>query len=265
VTFMRSTFLATVLMTSSVALSACATVPSGHVGILVRAGGVDAEPLHEGDHFVGPFDAVETYVLRAQERSEDLAALSGDGAMLEARASVMTFHPLPAEVVALAREIGPDYYQTVVRPVVRSTLRRALAALRADALDAPGIGGVERTVTEEIARRLRPCHIVFDAISLRTLRVAPRSEAYQAVVETGVKEQEALATRQLVELAWQQAEALRAEGRGIAAAQSVVSPTLTPASLLDEENRAWARLVGAPSAHVEVHALAQPYLLEVKP
>jgi regulator of protease activity HflC (stomatin/prohibitin superfamily) len=231
----------------------------------MRVGGVDAKPLREGDHFIGPFDAVETYDLRAQEQSEDLAALSGDGAMLEAHASVMTFHPVPEEVVALARETGPDYYQAVVRPVVRSTLRRVLAAYRADALDTPGIGRVERAVTEETAQRLRPYHIVFDSISLRTLRMAPQSEAYQAVVETGVKEQEALAARQHLELARQHAEERRAEGRGIAAVQTLISPTLTPALLMDADNRGWSKLLNAPSTHVEVHSSAQPYVLEVEP
>jgi regulator of protease activity HflC (stomatin/prohibitin superfamily) len=194
-----------------------------------------------------------------------LAALSSDGAMLEAHASVMTFHPVPTEVVALARETGPDYYHVVVRPVVRSTLRRVLAAFRVDALDTPGIGRAERAVTEETAQRLRPYHIVFDSISLRTLRIAPRSEAYQAVVETGVKEQEALAAPQLVELARQHAEERRAEGRGIAGAQSVIAPTLTPALLMDEENQGWSRLLNAPSTQVEVHSVAQPYVLEVEP
>jgi regulator of protease activity HflC (stomatin/prohibitin superfamily) len=248
-----------------VALSACATVPSGHSGVLLRTSGVDPELLREGVNFIGPLAGVETYDLRAQEQSEDLDALSADGVMLVAHASVMTFHPVPAEVVALAREVGPDYYQVLVRPVVRSTLRRVLAAFRADALDTPGISRTEREVTEATARRLRPYHIVFDSISLRTLRIAPTSESYQAILATAVKEQEAIAARQLPELARQEAEERRSTARGIAEAHALIAPTITPEILTDSENRAWARILTAASTHVEVRPHAQPYILEIEP
>ena len=91
------------------ALPACATVPAGKVGVVLRTNGVDGEPLGEGVHLIGPLADVETYDQRAQEKSEDLDALSADGEMLEAQASVLTFHPVPTELVALAREVGPDY------------------------------------------------------------------------------------------------------------------------------------------------------------
>jgi regulator of protease activity HflC (stomatin/prohibitin superfamily) len=254
-----------VAMVGVAALSACATIPSGHGGVLLGASGVARDPLAEGAYFVGPLAAVELYDLRAQEQNEDLDALSADGAKLEARASVLTFHPALGELVALAREVGPDYYRIVVRPVVRSTLRRVLAALRADELDTPGITRVEREVTALTAGRLRSHHIVFDAISLRTLGIAPSSAGYRATLETGVKEQEALAARQLPELARQQREERRAEARGIARSHALIAPTITPELLLDSENRAWARLLAAPSTHIEVHATAQPCILEVQP
>jgi len=248
-----------------IALSACATVPAGHTAVLLRASGVEREPLPDGEHFIGPLGMDELYDLQAQEQSEDLDALSADGMMLEAHASVLTFHPVPAEVVALAREVGPDYYRTLVSPVVRSTLRRGLAAFRADALDTPGIGRAEAEVTDETARCLRPYHLVFDSITLRTLRIAPLSESYQAVLETGVKEQEAISARQLPELARQHAEERRSEARGIAEAHALIAPTMTPQNLTDLANQAWSKLLTAASTNVEVRPNAQPYVLEIEP
>jgi regulator of protease activity HflC (stomatin/prohibitin superfamily) len=248
-----------------VALSACATVPAGHAAVLLRASGVSRGPLSDGEHFIGPLGVVETYDLQAQEQSEDLDALSADGMMLEAHASILTFHPLPEEVVALAREVGPDYYRVLVSPVVRSTLRRVLAALRADELDTPGIGRAEAQVTDDTARCLRPYHIVFDSITLRTLRIAPLSESYQAVLETGMKEQEAISARQLPELARQHAEEFRSEARGIAESHELIAPTITPKNLTDLANQAWSKLLTAASTNVEVRPNAQPYVLEVEP
>jgi regulator of protease activity HflC (stomatin/prohibitin superfamily) len=258
---MRLTLLAAVCL----ALSACATIPPGRAGVVLRPDGVDREPLPEGMHFVGPLASVETYDLRAQEQKEDMAALSAEGMMLEANASVLTFHPVPSELVELARQTGPRYYQVLVKPIVRSSVRRVLAAYRADALDTPAIGRAERQITEEVTQRLRPYHVAFDSISLRFLRIAPDSTDYHTIVATAVNEQKAITARQLPELARRHDEELRAEARGIAESHALVAPTLSPAVLNDSAIRAWSRLLAAPSTHVEVRPGAQPYVLEVEP
>jgi regulator of protease activity HflC (stomatin/prohibitin superfamily) len=245
--------------------TACATVPSGSAGVVLGIGRVDPEPLGEGVHFVGPLAEVEIYDLRAQEKSEDLEALSADGMVLDAHASVMTFHPAQGEAVALAREIGPDYYRILVRPVVRSTLRQVLAAYPAADLDTPGITRAEREVTAETAQRLRPHHVVFDSISLRTLGITRSSQSYQAILDTGVKEQEAVAARLLPEQARQHADELRAEAQGIAESHALIAPTISPELLTDAANRAWTGLLTAPSTSVEVRPKTQPYVLEVEP
>jgi len=246
-------------------LPACATVPPGQAGVLLRASGVAGEPLDEGVHFIGPLARVELYDLRAQEHNEDLTALSADGAMLEARASVLTFHPMPGQLVALAREVGPNYYEVLIRPLVRSTVRRVLAGLRADQLDTAGIIGAEREITRLTAERLDSHHIVFDAISLRTLGLLPSSAAYRAVVDTAVKEQEVLAQRQREQLARQRADEGRERARGVAGAHALLAPTLSPAALAEAASRAWARLLTAPATRVEVRSERVPYLLEVRP
>jgi regulator of protease activity HflC (stomatin/prohibitin superfamily) len=253
------------LATACLAQLACATVPSGQAGVVLRTDGVDRTVLPEGAHWIGPWAAVETYDLRGQEHSEDLDALSADGAPLEAHASIITFHPVADQIVALARETGPDYYHILVMPLLRSSLRKVLAMYRADELNTAGVGRAEREVTDDTGRRLLPHHIRFDSISLRTLRIAPQSDAYRAVVATGVKEQEALASRELPVLARQRAEEHRADANGVAAAHTLVAPTLSPRVLADAARRAWSRLLTAPSTNVEVRASGQPNLLEVEP
>ena len=246
--------------------SACATVPSGSAGVLLKPSGVARETQGEGVHFIGPFEKTDVYDLRAHEQTEDLAALSADGGMIEARASVLTYHPVPAELVALDCEVGPHYYEVVVRPVVRSTLRRVIAGFRADELDTPGITRAEREVTAITAQRLQPYHVVFDNITLRTLGIARSSAAYQAIVDTAVEEQRALKARLLPEFARQDAERRHADAEGIAKSDAAIAPTLTPAMLTDTAIRAWSTLLIAPSTHVEVRpSEEQPYLLEVEP
>ena len=244
---------------------ACATVPSGQAGVVLRTDGVDRNALAEGVHVLSPLDEVDLYDLRAQEHTEDLEALSADGVPLEAAASIVTFRPVPEEVVALARETGPDYYQVLVKPLLRASLRKVLAGLRADEIESSGIGLAEKQVADEAASRLRPHHVFVESVGLRTLRISPQSQAYQAVIDTGVKQQEALAARELPELARRHAEAQRAEARGIAASAALIAPTLSPDVLADAALRAWSQLLTSTSTHVEVRPRAQPYILEVLP
>lgn len=195
---------------------ACVTVPSGHLGVLLRPDGVAREPIGEGVHLIGPLAHADLYDLRGQERHEYLAALSADGAMLEARASVLTFRPAAGELVALAREIGPAYYEVVVQPIVRSTVRRVLASRRLDELDTAGILSAQEEITRIAAARARPYHIILEGVNLRTLAMLPSSPPYRVVVETSVTEQEVLAARKRVELVRDWAASHREEARGLA-------------------------------------------------
>ena len=121
-----------------------------------------------------------------------LAALSADGRMLEARASVLTFRPAAGELVALAREIGPTYYQVIVQPIVRSTVRRVLASRRLDELDTAGMLRAQEEITRIAAERARPSHVTLDGVDLRTLAMLPFSPAYRVEWQPGANNQQAI-------------------------------------------------------------------------
>jgi len=246
-------------------MPACVTIPSGHLGVLLRPAGVAREPVGEGVHLIGPWADAEIYDLRGQEQHEILAALTADGAMLEARASVLTFRPSAGEVVALAREIGPNYYQVIVQPIVRSTVRRVLASRRLDQLDTAGILSAQNEITRIAAARVRPYHIDLEGVDLRTLGMLSSSPAYGVVVETSVTEQEVLAARKRVVLVRHWGDARREAARGLAESHAVLAPTLTPEALTESANRAWTNLVTSPSSFVEVRASRNPFLEEVAP
>ena len=246
-------------------LSACATVPQGHLGVVLRSDGVAPEPLVEGSHVVGPWSQVSLYDVRVDEHTEDLGAVSADGTALEAKASVLTFHAAPGELVALAREVGPNFYAMVVLPIVSSTVRRVVAGLRVDQLDTAGIRRAQAMVTRAAAEQLRPFHIIVDSVDLRALNVLFTSAAYAAVVETGVEEQNVYLARKQIELAKHENDVLRERARGIATAHAIVAPTLNPEVLRDDATRAWTRLLTAPSCSVEFRASNQNTMTEISP
>lgn len=219
--------------------------------------------LGEGAYVVSPLSQVELYDLRAQERDEDLVGITSDGVPVEARTSLVTYSIAPGELAALDHDVGRDYYEIVVRPLVRSTVRRVLSGYRADELDAATLVAAQRQITEEAAARLRPLHIELDSIDLRTLAVVMSEKSYRTLLDVGVLEQRLLAQPQRLEVARQQGEERRARARAIAAANAKLAPTLTPKVLADDAVRATGALLSSPSTHVVVEDGTHPMTLEV--
>lgn len=242
----------------------CVTVPAGMAGVVLPPrGGVRTEPLGEGVHVL-PLCSVNLYDLRAQERDQDLRALTADGSPLLARASLVTYHVPAAELAALDREIGPDYYRVLVSPTVLSMARRVLGRLPANAFGSDGIRRAQQEIASLAAAALRPRHVVLDGVQLRGVFVLS-AIAYRTMLETTELEQQALATPQRLQLARQRAEALRERGRGQALSFALLAPTLAPEALAEAEGRAWDLLLRAPSTAVAVRATDQPTVVEVTP
>jgi regulator of protease activity HflC (stomatin/prohibitin superfamily) len=246
------------------AIGGCATIPSGSAAVLSNPNGRVAV-LGEGVHVISALARVEIYDLRAQERDEDLIGSTSDGAPVEARASLVTYSIAAGELEALEREIGRGYYGVVIRPIVRSTVRRVLAGYRADQLDTATILEAQQQITELAATRLRPFHIILDAIDLRTLAVLMTADSYRPIVEIGILEQELLAQPQRLEVARQRGAERLERARAIAGAHDRVTPTLTPQVLADDAIRASAALISAPSTRVIVNDSKHPFAMEVVP
>lgn len=246
------------------ALTSCATVEPGHAGVETTAThGVKRELLGEGVTWVGPLAQVDTFDLRAQERNEDLVGIAADGAPVQANASVVTWHLVRDELVAFDREVGPQPYERIIRPVVQWAVRQVVARWTAyDLVDSRNRPRIQGDVTALAARELRPLHVQLDEVFIRQLAVfsAPFE---QEVLATGQREQEALAIPDALELARGRAEERRERARAIASAHALVAPTLDPRTLADAERRAWSDLLVSPSTEVQVVTPGSP--VEIMP
>src|SRR5579859_414055 len=112
---------------ASLAITACgwAHVGAGEVGVRWTRDGVEQKVYDAGEHHIGIFDHMTTYSVRSQEKEERLAVQSVDGLGITLDTSIR-YHAVPAEAVALHEELGPDYYQVLVGPTLRSQARRVV-------------------------------------------------------------------------------------------------------------------------------------------
>ncbi len=242
----------TLYLIAAAALScACASVPPGHAAIVTWPNaGVDPAPLSSGDTFVGPFAQVAELDLREQEASADFTALLADGAPVSTGSSLVTYRIAPEELASFARESSSPN-QDLISPVVQSAVRRVLGGLRLSQLDTAHLRAAQDEITRIAAGELRSLHILLERVELR--QVAPAAPALnQAVLDTGVLEQQALRAPSELQLAQSRAAAARAEASGVAAAHAAIGPTLTPGALEEQRNRAWQALLAAPTTRVQV-------------
>jgi prohibitin 2 len=242
----------------------CATVPPGHGAVVLAPSGVHPEPLPEGVSSVPWFGEISLYDLRQQQLTVRFNALSHDGGLVTASASVVTYRIVPEELVALAREVGPQYAEVLVKPETEAAVRLIVGGLLAAQFDTPHILAAQAEITRLAAARLRPYHVILESVDLRTMQVlAPVAQiqvAYAVMLE-----QQLLAAPREMEVARKKAEALHEEAQGLFDQFDAVAPSLSPQTLEDRRRRAWDRLLQAPSSSVVLEAAGTPAMLEVSP
>jgi prohibitin 2 len=242
----------------------CATVPPGQGAVVLGPSGVRPEPLSEGVSSVPWFGEVSLYDLRQQQVTVRFNALTADGGLVTASASVVTFRIVAEELVALAREVGPEYAQVLVRPEAEAAVRLVVGGLLADELDTDHLLVAQAEITRRAAARLRPYHVLLESVDLRTLQVVAPLAQLQ-VARALVLEQRLLTAPREMELAHKRADAHREEAQGLADQLQAIAPSLTPQTLEDRRRRAWDGLLRAPSSSVVVEAAGAPAALEVSP
>jgi SPFH domain / Band 7 family len=154
-------WLAQLLMAATLG---CATVPPGQGAVVLGPSGVHPEPLTEGVSSVPWFGEVTLYDLRQQQVTVRFNALTSDGGLVTASASVVTYRIVPEELVALAREVGAAYAQVLVKPKAEAAVRQVVGGLMADELDSDHILVAQARITRLAAARLRPNHVLLESV-----------------------------------------------------------------------------------------------------
>ena len=242
----------------------CASVPSGQGAVVLAPSGVRPEPLTEGVSSIPWFAEVSLYDLRQQKLTVRFNALTRDGGLVTASASVVTYRIVAEELVALAREVGPDYAQSLIKPEAEAAVYLVVSGLLADELDSPHIVVAQAEITRRAASRLRPYHVLLESVDLRTLQVVAPPAQIQ-VARALVLEQEILAAPRAMEIAVKKADARREEAEGLLSQFQAIAPSLSLPTLEDRRRRAWDALLRAPSSSVVVETARRPAVLEVSP
>jgi regulator of protease activity HflC (stomatin/prohibitin superfamily) len=227
---------------------ACVTVDAGQRGVWWRSsGGTDLTPVAEGWYYVPPLASLTTYDIRSQQRNEQLIVISSNGLSLGLDTTIR-FRLDPEGVAMLHQETGPNYYDVILGPVLRSQARRVVGRYTPEEIYSTKRELIEREMREAVDKAIAGKHIVLEAILVRN--VALPELIQRAIIDKLSEEQSALKMKFVLERAQQEAERKRIEAQGVAAFQEIVSAKISEALLRWKQLEAIEHLAQSPNAKV---------------
>ena len=210
------------------------------------SGGLQKESLTSGFYWRAPWNDVLEYDVRYQSFSEKMDALTADDLSVSLRV-VITMSPIAEEVYFLAQEVGPNWYQQLVRPQFLSAVRGVVAQYAMVTLPerSSEIGNkIEAVMVESLkGRHLNIYSVALSEIEFSKMVLQAIEHKQAKEQEKEQKEFELVIAQRNAEIARIQAkgegdalqiraegesESLRIRARGQSQAQEMITKTLTP-------------------------------------
>jgi regulator of protease activity HflC (stomatin/prohibitin superfamily) len=229
----------------------CPTVDSGNRGIVFKplSGGTSREVLGEGMHVIPIWNSVIPYDTRVHEMKEALAVLSSNGLPIRVDASVR-YRPRPDELFELQTQIGPDYDQKVVAPIIRSEARKVFGRYQPEEIYSTKREEIERQIYDEVLKALEGKHVIVEAILVRDVELPEAIKT--AIADKLAEEQRSQKMRFTLDKERQEALRKQIEAEGILKYQNIVRQGLTAEYLQFKGIEATERLAGSANAKVVI-------------
>ena len=164
-----------------------ATVPTGHTGILTTFGRVEDKTLEAGMHMKSPFQEIVCMDNRTQVAHLELSAFSSD--IQEVLVSYsMNYQIEKANAQKIYKEIGVDYYNTVMAPRIQEVVKSVIAKYTAEAL-IESREALSTQITDALIEQLGAYNIVVVSTAVEDIDF---SDAFTMSVEDKVVAEQAL-------------------------------------------------------------------------
>jgi regulator of protease activity HflC (stomatin/prohibitin superfamily) len=208
--------------------SSFVTIQAGERGIIFRpfTGGLDRETIYqEGFQLVAPWNTMFIYDVRLQEVSEEMDVLASNGLSIQMDLS-FRYRPIDKDLGRLHDEIGVNYLDKLVKPELRSAVRKVIGKYKPEELYSTQRTKIQDEIEEYMKDALGPRYIASDAVLIRSIQLPAKiSEAIEMKLR---QEQEALQYEFRLQQASKEAERKAIEAKGIAERQRIISQGLTP-------------------------------------
>jgi regulator of protease activity HflC (stomatin/prohibitin superfamily) len=204
--------------------------------------------MGEGIHFVPPWDRVFVYDVRTQEVEHSMPALTQDGLTVTVNVSIR-YKPEKQLLGLLHKLVGPDYRKVVVVPDVEGSVRRIIGSIPVDSIYQKA-SGLDQLVLDDAQNNAERSYIKLEAVILRSIELPQDLKAQ--IEEKLVDKERALAYEYKLQIAKAEAERKRIDSSGVAAANDILTPSLTASVLQWEGIQATRELAKSENAKIVV-------------
>jgi regulator of protease activity HflC (stomatin/prohibitin superfamily) len=239
------------LAAAALGAAGCADVPAGGQGVLFKrfAGGVQDAIYHEGVHLVAPWNYMVVYNVRVQDREEEMEILTSNGLDVRIELSVR-YRPVSEELPRLHKIIGPTYYDTLIRPVLRSAVREVVGKYTPEEIYSSRRDEIQREIFQGVLEALEGKHLDVQTVLIRAVVLPDKLRT--AIALKLEEEQRAQQMQFTLQRERQEAERKRIEAQGIADFQKIVSQGLNEQLLKWKGIEATEKLSSSSNAKVVV-------------
>ena len=229
----------------------CPVVDSGHQGIVFEtlSGGTSRKMLGEGMHLMPLWNGIIPYDLRVRELKEQLSVLSNNGLAIRVDASVR-YRPKGEELYELQTQIGPNYADIVVAPIVRSEARKVFGRYAPEEIYSTKREEIERQIYEEVLKALGGKHVIVEAVLVRDVELPEAIK--NAIADKLAEEQRSQKMRFTLDKERQEAQRKQIEAEGINKYQAIVRQGLTAEYLQYKGIEATQKLAESTNAKVVI-------------
>jgi regulator of protease activity HflC (stomatin/prohibitin superfamily) len=216
------------------------TIPSGQIGILwlrFFGGTVPHYYFREGTKLILPWDRVFVYPRRLQRLEETITSLSIDGLPVTVTVNVM-FMIVPRYAAHLHTEVGPDYVDRWVSPLLSSSVRERISSMRAEHVYTIASASIEAEIQANLQAKVRetvdqsnPVSSALEIVqfSIRNVALPP---TVQSAIEAKIAAEQAVQRYRLsIDQDRLEAERRAIEAEGIRRFQEIVTPHISDSFL----------------------------------
>lgn len=205
--------------------------------------------LGQGLNIVAPWNDVIMFDIQEQQLEEKMDVLSVDGLSISIDVT-LRFRPLPSKIGYLYQQFRGDYVSTLVRPEIRSAVRKIVGQYTPEELYATKRQEIETKIEESTTEILFENEVELKALLFRSIKLPASIKS--AIEEKLAADQEAQKFDYLIEKEKKEAERRRIDAEGKAAANRILNASLTSNILKEKGILATEALAKSPNAKVIV-------------
>jgi len=203
----------------------------------------------EGLNIVAPWNDMIKFDVEEQQVEETMDVLSVDGLSISIDVS-LRFRPLPDQIGYLYKQFRNSYISSLIRPELRSAVRQIVGQYTPEELYASKRQEIETRIEDATRIILAENNIELKALLFRSIKL-PNS-IKTAIEEKLAADQEAQKFDYLLIKEKKEAERRRIDAEGKAAANLILSASLTDKILTEKGILATEALAKSPNAKVVV-------------